>query len=1790
MKRNILLVFLIMTVWQLSATWSEITENSGKELFDHTSFGKEVIEVEFSLDGYQMEEITQDGLLYHKISYWNEGDYIQVGKPDLPTFTRMIAIPNQGTPTLEIVSYDEEIVSDIVIYPLQDLAIESQSPKNEFSIDEVYYRNGDIFPAEISNVGTPAVLRGIRVVSVTINPFRYDPVKQELSILKNVNVVVNTTGSGGENTLRREMKLSRAFEPLYRSAILNYESTLSRDNVYQEPSYLFIHPNGVNLEANLAYLTQWKHEKGFEVSTHGVNSGTSFNVIKAYIQDAYDNWENPPEFVCLVGDTDGNYVIPTSYITYYNAGGDHPYAQLEGDDVLEDVFLGRISISSQSDLQTYIVKILNYEKEPYMTETDWYNSALLVGDPSVSGLSTIYTNQAILETMLQYAPNISATEIYSGSYSSLMSQNLNSGVSYFNYRGYLEMSGFGNSEINSLTNFKKFPFAVILTCNTGNFYSGTSQSEAFIRAGTVTNPTGAIAAIGTATIGTHTNFNNCIDAGIFYGIFADEIYNPGGAVNRGKLALFEHYPQNPDGNVDNFTHMNSLMGDPGVELWTAIPQNMVASYENDLAVGTNNLLVTVEDDFGAPLENAWVTALMGDDEIFVTGYTNEDGEIILEIDAQTAGSATLTVTKHNYIPHLGSFDVGEVDRFVNVFEYTIDDDNVGDSSGNDDGIVNPGETIELSVKLKNFGSMNVDGVEAAISTEGNFITITDDIETYGSIAPGTSVFCNEDYDFSVDASTLGGTELRLDVTIEDDAGNTWNDYVFIIIEGANLDAIDYTVDDANGYLDPGETAEISVTIQNNGLVTSNAVYGVLYSPDNRITVSDSAGYFGTITGEDGQASNTSDTFEISADPELITGTQILMEINLYNEDGYDSTVQFLMGIGEVSITDPVGPDAYGYFCYDDEDIDYLNAPVYDWIEINTIGTNMDLTDPGDEGDIYTITDLPITFRMYGEIYDSATICSNGWIAPGGSTQSSFMNSPIPGPQGPSPMIAPFWDDLRTAGGDVYWHYDSSLRILIIEWDQMLNDHNNDEETFQAILYDANFYPTASGDSEIKFQYKIINNTNPGSYPSQHGQYATVGIEDHTGFRGLEYSFNNSYPAAAKHLQNEMALKLIGPLIQLEAPVLVLGGITIIDANGNGQADFGEDVSLTIPLNNVGENPATDISATISSTDPYITINQDTSLYGTIQGSGSASNQNNFEFSVAEDCPDGHNANIEMNIISNENSWTINFFIELNAPNVNFELLFVDDGENGFLDPGETADIYVYFLNSGGADATNILTTLSESDQYITLNSTNYTFSILSAGYMSTGIFNITASSTAPVGHLATINWTMSGNTNFSVDGAFDLAISPVPILLNEDFSGTAYPPNGWTLSGVDINDWSQASTSNAGGNSPESRFYAFAPHYTGESRLVSPVINTTGSASLDFEFRHFVNDFGGDPYTIGVRTTSDGGNSWNVAWEIFSSGAVGPVLQQLTVATPDVGSDNFQIAFVLDGYTGNIYQWFIDDVHLEGVQANISGFINGEVTLEDGTGNVEDVIITAGNFATSPDPAGFYLIPLPAGNYDLTAELAGYNSDFEDNVNVIVGETTTVDFSLSLLEAPQNLVAAVSTNDVTLEWEMLTDTTRSLTGFKVYRNDFVIEEITNAATMTYVDEFLNAGIYTYFVTAVYDNIHESAPSNEAIIETTETNNIIIQAATTLLGNYPNPFNPFTEISFTLKDAQEVTLEIFNIRGQKVKTLVNTSMDAGLHQVVWQGLDDTGNHISSGIYFYKMRAGKYTDIRKMIMMK
>ncbi len=85
-------------------------------------------------------------------------------------------------------------------------------------------------------------------------------------------------------------------------------------------------------------------------------------------------------------------------------------------------------------------------------------------------------------------------------------------------------------------------------------------------------------------------------------------------------------------------------------------------------------------------------------------------------------------------------------------------------------------------------------------------------------------------------------------------------------------------------------------------------------------------------------------------------------------------------------------------------------------------------------------------------------------------------------------------------------------------------------------------------------------------------------------------------------------------------------------------------------------------------------------------------------------------------------------------------------------------------------------------------------------------------------------------------------------------------------------------------------------------------------------------------------------------------------------------------------------------------------------------------------------------------------------------------------------------------------------------------------------------------------------------------------------------NYPNPFNPNTTISYNLKEAGQVTLEVYNIKGQKVRTLVNEHKDVGRYNIEWNGKNDNKQSVSSGMYFYKMKSGVYTDTKKMILMK
>lgn len=165
--------------------------------------------------------------------------------------------------------------------------------------------------------------------------------------------------------------------------------------------------------------------------------------------------------------------------------------------------------------------------------------------------------------------------------------------------------------------------------------------------------------------------------------------------------------------------------------------------------------------------------------------------------------------------------------------------------------------------------------------------------------------------------------------------------------------------------------------------------------------------------------------------------------------------------------------------------------------------------------------------------------------------------------------------------------------------------------------------------------------------------------------------------------------------------------------------------------------------------------------------------------------------------------------------------------------------------------------------------------------------------------------------------------------------------------------------------------------------------------------------------------------------------------------------------------------------------------------------------------------------------------------------------------------------------------DLIDNNNRVLTGYNVYL-DNMSTPYGNTTNLYYDFVGLATGMHTFGVSAVYSSGNES--DIVTVDYSVEADANIIPVVTQLNGNYPNPFNPVTGISFSLAVADQVVIEIYNIRGEKVRTLVNEYMEPNFYTLTWNGSDDNGRGVTSGVYFYKMKAGRYTSTKKMLLMK
>ncbi|MCD4817929.1 MAG: T9SS type A sorting domain-containing protein [Candidatus Cloacimonetes bacterium] len=208
-------------------------------------------------------------------------------------------------------------------------------------------------------------------------------------------------------------------------------------------------------------------------------------------------------------------------------------------------------------------------------------------------------------------------------------------------------------------------------------------------------------------------------------------------------------------------------------------------------------------------------------------------------------------------------------------------------------------------------------------------------------------------------------------------------------------------------------------------------------------------------------------------------------------------------------------------------------------------------------------------------------------------------------------------------------------------------------------------------------------------------------------------------------------------------------------------------------------------------------------------------------------------------------------------------------------------------------------------------------------------------------------------------------------------------------------------------------------------------------------------------------------------------------------------------------------------------------------------------------------------------------DISQINDDNE--INMLIADALNWFEVLQPLNPPQNLFV---TESGYATWDE--PASRDLLGYNVYLDGELYLFTTNLFYQ--FTGLINGQTYIAGVSAAYDNGESEIIEYEFIYNGTDADDKIL-FVTELQGNYPNPFNPETKISFSTSDSSENTeLEIYNLKGQKVKTLVDEKLEVGNHSVIWNGKDDFGKPVTSGIYFYKFKSGKFTSTKKMIMMK
>jgi hypothetical protein len=538
------------------------------------------IVIQYELGDFTQRAVSIGGQSFTEVYIGKESVKKDKGAPAIPDVSRSIIIPDDAQVAVQIIDSAYYEIENTAIAPSKGNILRNVNPADvPYTFGNVYQTDA-FYPGPLATLREPYIMRDYRGITVTVNPFQYNPVRRVLRVYTDITVEISAVGKGGANILQRQRlnkKPSRAFREVYSSQFINYTAeALAASSLDEQGEMLIIaHDPWVS---NLQPLVDHKNNIGINTTIVPVSTiGNNSTSIKNYIQNVYNT--SDLAYVLLVGDA-------TQVATPTASGGssDPSYSKLAGSDNYPDIFVGRFSAESAADVDTQVLRTIEYEITP-ATQQNWFWRGIGIASPegdSSTGDDGESDQQHIEGLRLQLlAYNYALVDqIYEawGPTAADITNGLNAGRGVINYCGHGSntawgTTGFSVTNVNALTNHNMLPFIFDVACVNGNFNGLTCFAEAWMRATNSGEPTGA-AGIYASSI--NQSWAPPMEAqDTFNSLYIAGTYNSYGALcYAGSCSMMDKYGS---GGVDMFNTWH-IFGDPSLRIvgTAAVVDNTIA--------------------------------------------------------------------------------------------------------------------------------------------------------------------------------------------------------------------------------------------------------------------------------------------------------------------------------------------------------------------------------------------------------------------------------------------------------------------------------------------------------------------------------------------------------------------------------------------------------------------------------------------------------------------------------------------------------------------------------------------------------------------------------------------------------------------------------------------------------------------------------------------------------------------------------------------------------------------------------------------------------------------------------------------------------------------------------------------------------------------------------------------------------------------------------------------------------------------------------------------------------------